>query len=422
MKYLTLPRTFTSLRSRNFRLFWFGQLISLIGSSMQTIGLTWLVLELTHSALLLGLLGTLQLLPVLLFSLFGGVFVDRWPRRRLILCTQSAAMLQALLLWMLIGSGAVQLWHIYVLAVLLGLTSCLDRPARSAFVVEMVGRGDLPNALALNFSIMTLARVVGPSLGGLIIAAWGVSLLFLLNAVSFLAVIVALALIRSRELHALTPASSSTGERQSAWQSLREGVAYCWRTPPVLLVIVVVGLVLLFGSNFNVILPLFATYVLHIGAAGFGFLSAALGLGALLSTLWLAWGNRQPTIRAVLIYTLIFGVLEIVFAVVRLYPLALLLMAGIGFAETAYASQAITLLQIITPDPLQGRVMSVNVLFFDGSVPLGYMLTGGLSALYGAPSALLICALLGLLVAGAGWVWRNPAERHMAALAASQNG
>ena len=166
----------------------------------------------------------------------------------------------------------------------------------------------------------------------------------------------------------------------------------------------VVGLVLLFGSNFNVVLPLFATDVLHVGAAGFGFLSAALGVGALLAALWLAWGNRNPTIRSVLIGTLVFGVLEVVFAVLHIYLLSLTLIASVGFAETAFAFQAITMLQTVAPDHLRGRVMSVYVLFFDGSVPLGYLLAGWLSGLYGASIALLICALLSLLVAGAGWI------------------
>src|SRR5713226_8911976 len=166
-----LLRALTSLRQRNFRLYWYGQMISLMGSGMQSIGQVWLVLELTHSAWQLGLVGALQALPVLLFSIFGGVFVDRWPKRRLLLFTQSAAMLQALLLWALIATGTVQLWHIYVLAMLLGLTNSLYLPASRAFVVEMVGREDLPNAVALNCSFSTLARIVGPGMAGIIIAA-----------------------------------------------------------------------------------------------------------------------------------------------------------------------------------------------------------------------------------------------------------
>ncbi|MFL5628401.1 MAG: MFS transporter [Ktedonobacteraceae bacterium] len=399
----------TSLRQRNYRLYWYGQMISLMGSGMQSIGQVWLVLELTHSAWQLGLVGALQALPVLLFSLVGGVYADRWPKRRVLLVTQSAAMIQALLLWALIATGTVQLWHLYALALLLGLTYSLSKPASRSFVVEMVGREDLPNAVALNSSLSTLARIVGPGLGGIIIAARGVTMLFLLNALSFLPVLVGLALINSHKLYAQALPHRSVGERQNTWQSLREGVDSVWKTPAVLLVILVVGLVLLFGSNFNVVLPLFATDVLHVGATGFGFLSAAIDVGALCAALWLAWGNQQPTIRRVLIGMLVFGVLEVGFAVSHLYLLSLALIASVGFAETAFAAQAMTTIQTVAPDHLQGRVMSVQVLFFDGSLPLGYLLMGWLSGLYGAPSAMLIGALLSLLVVGAGWMWHKRA-------------
>jgi MFS family permease len=410
-----LLRAITSLRQRNFRLFWCGQMISLMGSYMQSIGETWLVLELTHSAWQLGLVGALQAVPILFFSIFGGVFADRWPKRRILLVTQAAAMIQALLLWTLIATGTLQLWHLYVLALLLGLTNSLGRPASRAFVVELVGREDLPNAVALNSSLSSLMRIVGPGLAGIIIAASGVTTLFLLNALSFLAVLVGLALIKSHELHAQALQPRSVGERQNTWQSLREGVAYVWKTPAVLLLVLVVGLVLLFGSNFNVVLPLFATNVLHVGATGFGFLSAATGVGALLSGLWLAWSNQQPTIRRVLIGMLVFGVLEAVFAVSHLYLLSLVLIASVGFTEETFAMQAMTTIQTVAPDHLSGRVMSVQVLFFDGSLPLGYLLMGWLSGLFGAPIALLIGALLSLLVAGAGWLWRKPAEKDVVA-------
>jgi MFS family permease len=385
-------------------------MISLMGTSMQSIGQVWLVLELTHSGWQLGLVGALQALPILLFSIFAGVFADRWPKRRVLLVTQLAAIIQAFLLWILIATGTIQLWHLYVLALLLGLTNSLGRPASQAFVVELVGREDLPNAVALNSSLSSLARIVGPALGGIIIAASGVTMLFLLNALSFLPVMAALALIKSNELHAQVLQPGRADERQNTWQSLREGVDYVWKTPSVLLVILVVGLVLLFGSNFNVVLPLFATGVLHVGATGFGFLSAATGVGALLSALWLAWSNQQPTIRRVLIVMLIFGMLEVVFAVSHSYFLSLVLITSIGFTESTFAMQAMTSLQMVAPNHLSGRVMSVQVLFFDGSLPLGYLLMGWLSGLFGAPIALLIGAFLSLMVAGAGWIWQKSYE------------
>src|SRR5438874_4561923 len=197
-----LLRTFVALRHRNFRLFWFGQLISLIGTWMQTIGQAWLVLQLTHSAWLLGVVGALQFLPIMLLSLFGGVLADRLPKRKVLLFTQSFAMLQAVILWILVASGHIQVWEVLVLASLLGLTNSFDMPTRQAFVVEMVGREDLPNAIALNSSVFNMARIVGPGLGGLIIAWLGVAPLFLLNAISFIPVIAGIALIDMRQLHA----------------------------------------------------------------------------------------------------------------------------------------------------------------------------------------------------------------------------
>src|SRR5260221_8090364 len=230
-----------------------------MGTSMQAIGQAWLVLTLTHNAFQLGRVGALPFLPVLLFSVFGGSLADRWPNRRVLLVTQSAAILKAFLLWALTASGTVQLWQIYLLAMLLGLTSSLDLPARSAFVVELVGREDLPNAVALNSTLLNLTRIVGPGLGGVLITAGGVTTLFLLNALSFLAVIVGLALMKPDELHALARHHNGLGERQSTWQSLREGMGYVWKTPAGVVGILVGGLVLLFRANFAVVGPLFAT-------------------------------------------------------------------------------------------------------------------------------------------------------------------
>ncbi len=404
-------RPFSSLRQRNFRLFWFGQVLSLLGTFMQSIGQAWLVLQLTHSAWQLGLVGALQALPLLLLSLLGGVFADRWPKRSILLVTQPAAMFQAALLWVLLTTGVLQLWHLYVLAMLLGVTNSVGRPASQAFFVELVGREELPNAIALYFSASTLARIVGPGLGGIVIGAAGVPVLFLVNAISFVPPIAALILLRSGQLHA-QPSEPISSASHSIWRRLNEGLDFVYRKPAIGLLILVVGLALLFGSNFNVVLPLFATDVLHVGATGFGFLSGATGVGALLAALWLAWGNYRPTFRRVLAGILVFGLFEVGFAVCRLYPLSLALIAAVGFAEDAFAAQAVTLLQTLTPDRLRGRVMSVQVLFFDGSLPLGYLLMGWLSALYGAAYALSIGAILTLAVVAVGWTYRRSAEEN----------
>jgi MFS family permease len=400
-------RAFSALRQRNYRLYWFGQMISLIGTNMQTIGQAWLVLTLTKSAFQLGAVGALQFLPVLLFSLFGGVLADRWPKRSILLVTQSAATLQAALFYILIVTNTIQVWHIYVLALLLGITTTLDQPTRSAFVVELVGREDLPNAVALNSSLVNLARIVGPGIGGVIIAISNVTMLFLLNAISFLPVILGLALINRHELFG----QATTSARKTTWQSLREGVAYVWQTPTIVWVILVVGLVLLFGANFSVFLPLFATAVLHAGAPGFGLLSAATGGGALIGALWLAWSHLRPTIGRILFGTLLLVILEIVFAFSRIFAFSLALIAVLGLVESVFGALAITMIQTIAPDHLRGRVMSVYILFFTGSIPPGFLLAGWLSGQFGAPIGLLICALLCLVVVVAGWIWRKPAEQ-----------
>src|SRR5579884_2578356 len=220
-----LLRAFVALRHRNFRLFWFGQLISLIGTWMQTIGQSWLVLELTHSAWWLGLVGALQFLPVMFFALFGGVLADRLPKRTVLIFTQSSAMTQAFILWILVATGEVRIWHVLLLALLLGITNALDMPTRQAFVVEMVGRADLPNAIALNSSLFNMARIIGPGIGGLLIAWLGVAPLFLLNALSFIAVIIGLAMIDMKQLHGQNryPAGQHQDVRQGTFKSLRDG-------------------------------------------------------------------------------------------------------------------------------------------------------------------------------------------------------
>jgi MFS family permease len=409
-------RAFLALRHRNFRLFWTGQLISLIGTWMQTTGQAWLVLELTHSALLLGLVGALQFLPVLILSLFGGVLADRLPKRTVLRFTQSFATLQAFVLWILVATGEVRLWHVLVLASLLGLTNSVDMPTRQAFVVEMVGREDLPNAIALNSSLFNMARILGPGLGGLIIAWLGVAPLFLLNAISFIPVIIGLFLIDNSTLYAQVKRTRAGKDApgQGTLQSMREGLAYVARTPSILLIITVIGVVSLFGINFNVVLPLFATDVLHVGAVGFGFISSAFGFGSLCSALWLAWSNRRPGVTWLLYGVGIFCVLEILFALSHLYLLSLVLIAGVGFAQIAFSATANTIVQTVAPDRLRGRVMSVYMMVFAGSVPPGNLFTGGIAHLFGAPVALLAGAGLSLAAGVVAWTLRAPAEKSLA--------
>ncbi len=416
-----LLRMFIAFRHRNYRLFFFGQMISLIGTWMQTTALAWLVLELTHSAFLLALVGVLQYLPVMVFSLFGGVLADRLPKRTTLLFTQSLALLQAVAMWALVATGMVQIWEIMLLAAVLGLSTAFDQPTRQTFVLEMVGREDLTNAIALNSSLVNIARVLGPGLGGVLIAWLGVAPLFLLNAISFLAVMFGLLMIDQKVLHAL-PSKSTYEKKLSTFQSAREGLSYVWHVPSLSLVIGVLGAIMLFGINFNVMLPLFATDVLHSGSVGYGFLYSAFGVGALFSALWIAWGNQKPNIRALLIASLVFCVLEIAFALSHVYILSLPLIAGVGFAQVVMGTIANTTIQTVAPPHLRGRVMSVYLLVYSGGMPLGNMFAGGLAVLFGAPISLLIGGMLSLVAAIAGWIRHKPAEKSLAASVTTMHG
>ncbi len=415
-----LLQAFISLRHRNYRLFFFGQMISQIGTWMQTTAQAWLVLELTHSALLLGLVGVLQYLPIMLFSLFGGVLADRLPKRTLLLVTQSLALVQAAIMWLLVVTGTVQIWHILVLAGLLGITNALDTPTRQSFVGEMVGREDLPNAIALNSSLVNVARVLGPGLGGVLIALFGVAPLFLLNTISFIAVIIGLFMIDQQTLY-VSPSKRTDEKKLSTFESLREGLFYVWHMPTVLLVIVLIGVIALFGVNFNVMLPLYATDVFHTGSVGFGFISAAYGLGALFSALWVAWGNRKPSIRVLLIAAFAFSMLEIAFALSHVYALSFPLLAGVGFAQIVMTATTNTTVQTVTPNHLRGRVISVYLLVYAGGMPLGNLLAGELTTLFGAPIAFLIGAIACLLTAIVGWLLRKSAEKSLAEAVATMN-
>jgi predicted MFS family arabinose efflux permease len=278
-------------------------------------------------------------------------------------------------------------------------------PTSQAFVVEMVGPENVSNAIGLTTSLTSLTRIVGPAIGGFIIATSGVAFLFLLNTFSFLAVIIALLFMNTNTLYTQIEQSKEAGKRQNTWQSLHEGLAYVWKTPVVLLAIVIGGIVLLFGSNFDVFLPLFATQVFSVGAKGYGILAGTIATGSLLASLWLAWNNQKPTITRVLICALVFTLVEILFTFSRVYLLSLGLIACVGFMEIAFAALANTTIQTTVPHSLRGRVMSVAILFFTGSVPPGYLLAGWLSSLYGASSAMLLCSLLALMVVGLGWLW-----------------
>ena len=396
-----LASTFRALRNRNYRLFYFGQTISLSGTWMQTIAQAWLVLQITDSKVALGTVTMLQFLPITIFVLFAGVIADRVPKRNFILVTQSIAMTQAFALAALVWSGHVELWHVYLLAMMLGFANAFEQPTRQAFVVEMVGKDDLMNAVALNSGMFNSARLVGPAIGGFVIATIGVKAAFLLNGISFLPVIAGLMMMRTSELYSMNRRLAGP---TNALAELREGLGYAFRTPSVFLIVILVAIIGTFGYNFTVMLPLVDHYVLDRGATGLGWMTSAVGLGALIAALSLA--SRERAARSTLFGGgLAFGLLLAAVAASRWFPLTLVFLLMLGVANTAFAATANTSLQLSTPDHLRGRVMGLYMLLFAGSTPIGGFLTGFMADRLGVQTAVGIEAGMCLLGVAAGLLY-----------------
>jgi MFS family permease len=391
---------FSALHHRNFRLFWFGQIISVTGTWMQSIGQAWLVLQLTHNAFLLGVVSALQFLPVLLLSPFGGVIADKFPKRRLLICTQAAAMAQAAVMFVLAGTGTIRVWQIFILAACLGTVNALDIPTRQAFISEMVGRGDLMNAISLNSAQFNASRVVGPGIAGLLIALLGIPPLFLLNAISYIAVIAGLALMNPALLQARVNRGTPP---QRALAQVREGMIFSWRSPSIRLALVMLFAISTFGMNFNIILPLLAENTYHIGAPGFGLLSSVLGAGSLISALVLAATVKRPRMGLLVVSAFGFGILEFLLAGARTPQLAVVALVFLGFASIAFSATANTMLQTNSPDHMRGRVMSLFAMVFAGATPIGALLTGTVAHLFNAQVALAVGATPCLAVAIYAW-------------------
>ncbi|GCE31845.1 MFS transporter [Dictyobacter alpinus] len=404
-------QAFPALQHRNFRLFWFGQLISLIGTWMQTTGQSWLVLQLTHNSLALGTVGALQFLPVLLFTLFGGVLADRLPKRRVLFGTQTFACVLATTLFVLYITHTVQIWHVYTLAFLLGINNSIDMPTRQAFVVEMVGRKALGNAVALNSSVFNMAKIVGPGVAGLIIARFGEGPLFLGNAISFIPVLICLFLLDPAKLFAGKPQKNA--EQVGPLKSLHEGLNYVWRTPAIFLIIAVVGIVSLFGINFNVVEPLVSTDLLHQGAQGFGLLSSSFGIGALIGALSIATGHKNPNFKKMLTRAAFFCIGLGLVGFSHNYLLSLALAMVTGFCMITFTAAANTALQTVAPDHLRGRVMSVYMLVFNGTTPIGNLFTGWLAGVIGISLTLIVNAAISLVAVIIGWFKRGKAEKNL---------
>jgi MFS family permease len=398
----TLPAPLRALAHRDFRLFCSGQIVSQVGTWMQSVAQSWLVLELTNSPFRLGLVGTLQFTPILLFSVFAGVLADRVPKRRLLVATQSLMGLQALTLAALVVSGQVQYWHVAVLASVYGLANAVDNPARQSFVAEMVGRADLTSAIALNSAIFNTARVVGPAAAGLAIASWGTATAFAVNAVSFVAVVAALL-----AMHTDGAPRPRDGRRMGS--EIAEGVRYAVRTPRILLVLGLVLVVSVFLFNNNVMVPLLARQGLGLDAHGFGLLMAALGIGAVAGALALAArGGGRPSITALILPALGLAVAMVTLSQVTRFGLAAALLAVMGFCGIQVMAGANTSHQLTVPDELRGRIMGLHMLVFAGMSPFGAFTIGALAERFGIRVALMVVGSIGFAcVVGLAVWWRT---------------
>jgi MFS family permease len=392
-----------SLRHRNFRLFFGGQAISLAGSWMQSVAQAWLVLTLTNDPLILGVVAAAQWTPVLILGLFGGLIADALPKRPTLIAVEAVMAALAVVLGILTLTGVVEVWMILILAVLLGCVNAIEMPVRQSFAVEMVGRADVVNAIALNSATFNAARVVGPAVAGLMIAAFNISIAFFINGASFIAVIVALLLMRPSELHA-APLIPRPRTARAVLASVGEGITYARRTPAVLLPVVVVGLAATIGMNFQVTMPPYARDVLGGDAAAFGFLMTASGLGSVTAALYLAT-RRRPSAWAIPVGATMLGVGLLLAAAFPVYAVALPALALAGFGAIWMAANGNTLIQATVPDELRGRVISVYTTVFAGSTPIGALFAGFLASRWGAVAALAVGGVLTVAVGLTALAW-----------------
>jgi len=393
-------QTFHSLRIRNYRLYFVAQLISVSGTWMQTVAQAWLVLHLTGSGVDLGIVVGLQFLPMLLFGPFGGLVADRMNKRRLLYMTQTAGGILALVLGVLVVSHVVQLWQVYLLATLLGMVNVFDNPTRQTFVMEMVGRDELPNAVSLNTVVMNTSRVVGPAIGGVVITVFGLGICFFVNAASYIAVIVGLSMMRSKELHPTQRVVRAKGQ-------IRQGFRYVWRTPSLRNTLLAVAVIGIFAYNFTVTLALLAKVTFHGGVGTYSLLTSCMGIGAVVGGLFAAHRAR-PTPRLLQVLALVFGGLlaAVALAPTLISAAALIVLMGaasIGFIATANAS-----LQLASEPAMRGRVMALYAMAFLGTTPFGAPLVGAIAQWTSPRIALLIGAVATVGAAGL-LMWRHQA-------------
>jgi MFS family permease len=374
-----LKDMFRSLRHRNFQLFFSGQMISLIGTWMQNIAQAWLVYSLTGSALLLGVVGFAGQIPIFIFAPLGGLAADRWNRHRVVICTQAASMILAFALATLTLMHIVKVWEVIVLAALLGVVNAFDVPARQSFLIEMVSRDDLMNAIALNSSMFNGARVIGPAIAGITVAKIGEGWCFFANAVSYIAVIAGLLYMK------LEP-WKRRAQQSSPYEHIKEGFYFVQHTAPILALVMLIGVVSFVAVPYSVLMPVFADQVLHRGAHGLGVLMGMSGVGALLGALTLAMRRGVWGLGKVIAFSAMgFGASLILFSLSKIFWLSVALMIPVGYGVMLQMSGSNTLIQSMVPDKLRGRAMAVYTMMFMGMAPLGSLFAGAMAEKIGAP-------------------------------------
>lgn len=392
---LRQARTFDSLRKhRNYRLYFGGQVVSVTGTWVQNVAQSWLIVELTHSAVAVGLLAACQFGPFALLGLVGGALTDRVDYRKTLLATQTAMMATAAALGALVLLHVAQVWMVDVIAAANGLALVMDTPARQSFTIQMVGRRELPNAVALNSSLFNASRIMGPGIGGLIIASTGVGICFLINAASFLAVLGGLLMMRPEELHPVARAERG----DTLVHAIGDGLRYVRRTPETRMILIMLLVVATFGVNFNVMLPLLASRTLHSGPEVFGLLSATFGAGALVGAL-LAASLSRSMIPLLIAAAGGFGVFELLLAPQGTVAGSIAALVLVGVCFTLYTSQSNATVQLTVPDQLRGRVMSLYMYVFMGTAPVGGLLAGWLVDRGGTELAFLVSGASGVIMA-----------------------
>ena len=399
-----LRKTFASLRHENFRLFFTGQSISLIGSWMQITALSWLIYDMTGSKLLLGLIGALSALPMVFLSLLGGIFADRYPRRKILLATQTLSMIFAFAMAILVGMGSIQIWHIIVLATLSGIVFAIDLPVRQTFYIDIAGKEDLMNAIALNSSMVNFARILGPAFAGIIMAKFGTAWCFALNALSFLAVLYALNKLDLPDIEIKKKAVSIA-------EDITSGFKYVRNNRLILDLMILMFVVGVFGWSYGILFPAIAKDIFHLGEKGYAALLSANGVGALIGALFIAYLGNSPKKRSFVNWGVgLFSISLIILAFCKVYLLCLIFTALAGIGMVTYFSSTTTLIQSTVSDSMRGRVMGIWTLIFGGTSPLGNLFVGTTAQYAGISTTLLISAVVCLLSVALLMLFRQPKE------------